>query len=59
MSSSLKISMIAAIAENNVIGIENKLPWYIPEDLQHFKKVLNKSILMGRKTYESLETFTI
>ena len=55
MSSSLKISMIAAIAENNVIGIENKLPWYIPEDLQHFKsKTLNKSILMGRKTYESL-----
>ena len=55
MSSTLKISMIAAMAENNVIGIDNKLPWYIPEDLQHFKnKTLDKSILMGRKTYESL-----
>ena len=55
MTARLKISMIAAMAENHVIGSDNKLPWYIPEDLQHFKqKTIHKSILMGRKTYESL-----
>lgn len=39
----------------NVIGVDNKLPWHIPEDLQHFKRVtFGKPILMGRKTFESI-----
>lgn len=44
-----------AIASNNCIGINNQLPWYIPEDLRHFKNITNgQTILMGRKTYESI-----
>ena len=49
------ISMIAAMSKNRVIGKDNKLPWHIPEDLSWFKsQTINKTILMGRKTYESL-----
>jgi dihydrofolate reductase len=50
-----KIHMIAAVAKNNVIGKSNDLPWYIPEDLKKFKDLtLGKTVLMGRKTYESI-----
>ena len=50
-----RISLIAAMANNRVIGIENRLPWRLPDDLQHFKKLtLGKTIVMGRKTWESL-----
>jgi dihydrofolate reductase len=49
------ISIIAALAANRVIGINNALPWRLPADLQHFKRLtLGHSILMGRKTWESL-----
>jgi dihydrofolate reductase len=49
------VSVIAALAKNRVIGIENSLPWSLPEDLAHFKALtLNHPILMGRKTFESL-----
>jgi len=49
------VSVIAALARNRVIGIENRLPWRLPEDLAHFKALtLNHPILMGRKTFESL-----
>jgi dihydrofolate reductase len=49
------ISLIAAVAENGVIGQENKLPWHLPADLKHFKAMtLGKPVLMGRKTWESL-----
>jgi len=49
------ISIIVAIAKNNVIGKSNELPWYIPEDLKHFKKITEgKTVLMGRKTFESI-----
>lgn len=49
------ISMIAALSSNGVIGRDNKLPWHLPEDLKYFKKVtMGKSLLMGRKTYESI-----
>jgi len=49
------ISMIAAMDNNRAIGIENRLPWHLSADLQHFKKLtLNKPILMGRNTYESI-----
>ncbi len=50
-----RISLIAALAKNRVIGIENRLPWKLPEDLTHFKSLtLGHPVLMGRKTFESL-----
>jgi dihydrofolate reductase len=49
------VSIIAAIAENRVIGRRNRLPWHLPADLAHFKRLtLDKPILMGRRTWESL-----
>ncbi|MCW1719679.1 type 3 dihydrofolate reductase [Pseudoalteromonas sp. A3] len=49
------ISMIAAMANNRVIGLDNKMPWHLPADLQHFKKVTTgKPVVMGRKTFESI-----
>jgi dihydrofolate reductase len=47
--------MIVAAAQNRVIGRDNALPWYLPNDLKYFKKTtLGKPIIMGRKTYESI-----
>lgn len=49
------ISLIAAMAENRVIGRDNSLPWRLPADLKHFKALtIGKPIVMGRKTWESL-----
>ena len=49
------ISMIAAMANNRVIGLDNKMPWHLPADLQHFKAVTTgKPVIMGRKTFESI-----
>lgn len=49
------ISLIAAMSSNHVIGIRNTLPWRLPADLQHFKKLtLGYPIIMGRKTFESI-----
>ena len=49
------ISLIVAVADNGVIGYENKMPWYIPAELQHFKtRTMGKPIIMGRKTFDSL-----
>lgn len=49
------IAHVTALSENRVIGINGDLPWRIPADLKHFKALtLNKCIIMGRKTYESL-----
>jgi len=51
----MKISMIVAMAEDRVIGLDNKMPWHLPADLQHFKKMtLGKPVIMGRKTYDSI-----
>lgn len=51
----MKVSMIVAMATNRVIGRDNKLPWYLPNDLKYFKQVtMGKPILMGRKTFESI-----
>lgn len=53
--SQIHISLIVAMARNRVIGINNKLPWYLPNDLKYFKQVtMGKPILMGRKTFESI-----
>jgi dihydrofolate reductase len=49
------LSFIAAVSENNAIGIHNTLPWHLPEDLKFFKRTtLGKPVVMGRKTFESL-----
>jgi len=49
------ISIIVAMSNNRVIGKNDKLPWYIPEDLQWFKdNTMNKPVIMGRKTHESI-----
>ena len=49
------LSIIVAVAQNNIIGGDNKLLWHIPEDLKRFKEItINHPILMGRKTFESL-----
>ncbi|HUH26191.1 MAG TPA: dihydrofolate reductase [Flavobacterium sp.] len=50
----MKISLVAAIAENNEIGKDNDLLWHLPADFKHFKNTTsNHYILMGRKTFES------
>lgn len=49
------IALIAAMADDRVIGIDNRLPWRLPADLQHFKGLtLGKPVVMGRLTWESL-----
>lgn len=51
----MMISMIAAMANNRVIGKDNQMPWHLPADLAHFKKItLGKPVVMGRNTYESI-----
>lgn len=50
-----ELHLIVAHARNGAIGINGKLPWYLPEDLKHFKRTtLGKPVIMGRKTWESL-----
>ena len=49
------LSAIVAKSRNNSIGYDNKLLWHISEDLKRFKEITtNKTIIMGRKTFESL-----
>ena len=51
----MKITIVAAIASNDVIGQKNSLPWDIPEDLKRFKQLTSgHTILMGRKTFDSI-----
>lgn len=51
----MRVSFIVAKSENNVIGINNTLPWHLKDDLQNFKKItMGHHILMGRKTFESI-----
>jgi dihydrofolate reductase len=50
----MRVSLIWAMAEDRVIGIDNRLPWKLPADMQWFRKhTLGKPIVMGRKTFES------
>ena len=50
-----EIVLVAAVAENGVIGRDNKLPWRIKSDLQYFKSLtVGRPVVMGRKTYESI-----
>jgi dihydrofolate reductase len=51
----IRVSAIAAMSRNHVIGKDNKLPWHIPAEFAYFKRVtLGKPVIMGRKSYESL-----
>ena len=51
----MKIVLVAAIGENNVIGRDGQLPWRLKSDLKHFRGLtINKPVVMGRKTYESI-----
>ncbi|HMP74658.1 MAG TPA: dihydrofolate reductase [Kiritimatiellia bacterium] len=51
----MRISIIVAVAENSVIGLDGQLPWRLPNDLRHFKAVtMGKPVVMGRRTWESL-----
>lgn len=50
-----KISLIVAMSENRVIGRGNALPWRLPDDLKHFKRITTgHAVVMGRKTYDSM-----
>jgi len=51
----MKRSLVVAVARNGVIGRDNALPWRLPADLAHFKRVtMGRPIVMGRRTYESI-----
>jgi dihydrofolate reductase len=51
----MNLSLICAMAENRVIGINNNLPWHLSEDLKYFRRTtMGHSIIMGRKTWESI-----
>jgi dihydrofolate reductase len=50
-----RLTIIAALARNGVIGRANRMPWHIPEDLKRFKALtLGHPVIMGRKTFESI-----
>ncbi|CAH9014312.1 dihydrofolate reductase [Candidatus Nitrosacidococcus sp. I8] len=51
----MAISLVVAMDNNRLIGNQNKLPWKLPADLKYFRKLtIERSVLMGRKTYESI-----
>jgi dihydrofolate reductase len=51
----MKVSILAAVAANGVIGRDNDLPWHLPADLRRFKETtVGHTIVMGRKTYDSI-----
>jgi len=55
MSDRPRLTLVVAVDANNGIGLDNQLPWHLPEDLAHFKRVtLGKPIVMGRKTFDSI-----
>ncbi len=50
-----RITLVAAMARNRAIGLDGRMPWHLPGELQHFKSVtMGKPIVMGRKTWESI-----
>ena len=52
----MRITLVAAVAENGVIGADGGMPWHYPEDLRRFKETtMGHPVVMGRRTYESIE----
>lgn len=50
-----QITLIAAMGKNRAIGLDGKMPWHLPAELQHFKKAtMGKALVMGRKTWQSI-----
>jgi dihydrofolate reductase len=55
MTAGVKLKLIFARAANGVIGIDNALPWQLPEDMAHFKRMtMGSPVIMGRKTWDSI-----
>ncbi len=51
----MKVALVAAVAENGVIGVDGGMPWHYPEDLARFKETtMGNPVVMGRTTYESI-----
>jgi dihydrofolate reductase len=51
----MRITLVAAVARNGVIGADGGMPWHLPEDLQHFKALTTgHPVVMGRRTFESI-----
>lgn len=51
----MNVSLIVALDRNRVIGLNNEIPWRLPADLKHFRKMtMGKPVIMGRRTYESI-----
>ena len=51
----MNVSIIVAMSKNRVIGKDNDMPWHLSDDLKNFKKItINKTIIMGRLTYDSI-----
>ena len=52
---SKRLTLVAAIGRNRAIGLDGRMPWHLPGELQHFKRVtMGKAVIMGRKTWESI-----
>ena len=55
MSAAPRVYLVAAVARNGIIGAKGHLPWHLPDDLRHFRKItLGHPVIMGRRTWESL-----
>ncbi|EMA04670.1 dihydrofolate reductase [Haloferax denitrificans] len=55
VGSAVRFVLVAAVADNRVIGRDGDMPWHLPEDLKHFKRTTTgHPVVMGRKTYESI-----
>jgi dihydrofolate reductase len=55
LSAAPRVYLVAAVARNGVIGAGGQLPWHLPEDLKHFRRItLGHPVIMGRRTWESL-----
>ncbi len=55
MSALKPLCLVAAVAKNGVIGKDGKMPWHLPEDLKHFRRVtLDHAVIMGRLTFDSM-----
>ncbi len=54
-ATNMQLILIAAMDINRVIGLKNKIPWHIPEEMQHFKEsTMGHGVIMGRKTFDSI-----
>lgn len=52
------VSLIVAIGKNNLIGLDNKLPWHYKEDMKYFKEMtMNKKVIMGEQTFKSIISY--